>query len=195
MNPHKGPPGGGTRSAVVSHSPQPNRLRRLQLYPGPHTPGTSDQRRDCAQCAHEKNTKKALDLGKHCARGGTRTGFHPLNFRHSPENLRNPASGASTSRSEAQGVHIVHTRFRRPNQAAYTAVRAGRVCLARDFVPIRRVGPLTRPRTSTAPGSGPDAEIDDNHGGGFLLSEHLMEKRTATCMTTRQSGSNPSSSG
>lgn len=38
------------------------------------------------------------------------THFQPLNFRHSPENLRNPAqSGACTTRSEAQGVHIVHT--------------------------------------------------------------------------------------
>jgi hypothetical protein len=46
------------------------------------------------------------------ARGGTRTGFQALNFRHSPENLRNPAqSGTSTTRSEAQGVHVVHTLF------------------------------------------------------------------------------------
>ena len=44
------------------------------------------------------------------ARGGTRTGFQPLNFRHSPANLANPAqSGTGTTRSEAQGVHIVHT--------------------------------------------------------------------------------------
>lgn len=46
------------------------------------------------------------------ARGGTRTGFRALNFRHSPANIRNPAqSGTSTTRSEAQGVHIVHTLF------------------------------------------------------------------------------------
>jgi hypothetical protein len=52
------------------------------------------------------------DLRKHCARGGTRTGLQPLNFRHFPENLRNPAQSAtSTARSEAQGVHIVHTLF------------------------------------------------------------------------------------
>ena len=29
-------------------------------------------------------------------------------------------------------------------------------------------------------------EIDEHHGGGLLLSEHLMEKRTATYMTNRQ---------
>lgn len=35
------------------------------------------------------------------ARGGTRTALQPLNIRHSPENLRNPArSGTSTTRSE-----------------------------------------------------------------------------------------------
>ena len=62
-------------------------------------------------CQHPK-TKQACDLRKHCARGGTRAGFQPLNFRHSPENLRNPAqSGTSTTRSEAQGVHNVHTLF------------------------------------------------------------------------------------
>ena len=37
-----------------------------------------------------KNAKNASDLRKRCARGGTRTGFQPLNSRHSPENLRNP---------------------------------------------------------------------------------------------------------
>ena len=31
-------------------------------------------------------------------------------------------------------------------------------------------------------------EIDEHHDGGSLLSEHLMEKRTATCMTNRQAG-------
>ncbi|MET3952521.1 hypothetical protein ABIB29_003384 [Arthrobacter sp. UYEF36] len=72
---------------------------------------------------HTKSTQKAPDLRKHCARGGTRTGFQPPNFRHSPENLANPAqSGTSTTRSEAQGVYIVHThflaRFAAPNHAA-----------------------------------------------------------------------------
>ncbi len=53
----------------------------------------------------------ASDVGKR-ARGGTRTGFQPLNFRHSPANIANPGqSGTSTTQSEAQGVHIVHTPF------------------------------------------------------------------------------------
>ncbi|MCB5275903.1 hypothetical protein BJG92_03457 [Arthrobacter sp. SO5] len=57
-----------------------------------------------------KNTPKAPDLRKHCARGGTRTGFQQLNFRRSPENIANPARFVTgTARSEAQGVHIVHT--------------------------------------------------------------------------------------
>ena len=61
---------------------------------------------------------QAPEQGKHCARGGTRTGFQPLNIRHSPENLRNPAqSGTSTTRSEAQGVHIVHTLLLLPASA------------------------------------------------------------------------------
>jgi hypothetical protein len=120
---------------------------------------------------------------------GLEPGSSPLNIRRSPEILRNPAqSGRHRTQSEAQGVHIVHTlslpAFGAPDQAAYMAVRAGRLCLARDFTPIGRVGPLTRPRTSTAPGSGPHAEIDDKHADGFLLSQHLMEKRAAACMTT-----------
>jgi hypothetical protein len=64
-----------------------------------------------------------------------------LEFRRSPENLRNPPqSGTSTTRSEAQGVHIVHTlfiaRFGAPNQAGCTSVRAGQLCLGRDFARI-----------------------------------------------------------
>ena len=88
-----------------------------------------------------KNAKNASDLRKRCARGGTRTGFQPLNSRHSPENLRNPAqSGNSTTRSEAQGVHIVHTLFLAhsgaPNQAARTADQQKQLSLERDFAPI-----------------------------------------------------------
>lgn len=43
---------------------------------------------------------------------GLEPGSKPLKVRHSPEILANPAqSGTSTTRSEAQGVHIVHTPF------------------------------------------------------------------------------------
>ena len=60
-------------------------------------------------CTRKKH-QKAPDLWKHCARGGTRTGFQPLQTLNSPGNIANPAqSVASTTRSEAQGVHIVHT--------------------------------------------------------------------------------------
>jgi len=67
--------------------------------------------------------KNPSEEGSKRARGGTRTGFRPLSFRHSPASLRNSAeSGNSTTRSEAQGVHIVHTpafaQFGVPNQAA-----------------------------------------------------------------------------
>jgi hypothetical protein len=60
-----------------------------------------------------------------------------------PPNLRNPAqSGTGTTRSEGQGVHIVHTLVRghigARNQAA--AVRAGRLCLTLDFAPIGKAG-------------------------------------------------------
>jgi hypothetical protein len=34
-------------------------------------------------------------------------------------------------------------------------------------------------------------EINEHHGGGSLLSEELMEKRTATCMTNRHAVLNP----
>jgi hypothetical protein len=57
---------------------------------------------------HQK-LKTASDVGKR-ARGGTRTGFYPLQTLGTPENVANPAqSGRCTTRSEAQGVHIVHT--------------------------------------------------------------------------------------
>ena len=50
--------------------------------------------------------------------------------------MRNPAqSGTSTTRSEAEGVHIVHplflARFGASSRAAETAARAGR-----DLAPI-----------------------------------------------------------
>ena len=55
---------------------------------------------------------KAPEQGKHCARGGTRTGRQPLKIRHSPENLPNRAdSDVGTTESEAQGVDTVHTLF------------------------------------------------------------------------------------
>ena len=31
-------------------------------------------------------------------------------------------------------------------------------------------------------------DIEEHHGGGFLLSERFMEIRTTTCMTNRQAG-------
>jgi hypothetical protein len=113
-----------------------------------------------------------------------------LNIRHSPENLRNPAqSGTSTTRSKAQGVHIVHTlilaRFRHPNPQAQAAVRAGRLRLARGSALIGRAD-LRKPAGRKQPsrsGAAPMLEIDEHHGGGFLLSEHFIEKKTATCMT------------
>jgi hypothetical protein len=56
------------------------------------------------------NTKKAPDLWKHCARGGTRTGFHPLQTLDSRRNIRNPGqSGTGTAQSAAQSVDTVHT--------------------------------------------------------------------------------------
>jgi hypothetical protein len=65
-----------------------------------------------SQALYTLNGQQASDLRKHCARGGTRTGFHALTTRHSPNNIRNPVqSGTSTTRSEAQGVHNVHTSF------------------------------------------------------------------------------------
>ena len=140
-----------------------------------------------------KRHQKAPDLRKHCAQGRTRTGLQPLNIRQSPENLANPAqSDASTTRSEAPGLHIVHTlllaHFGAPNQATLTAVRAWQLCHARDFAPNGRADLRNRTVPEQAPhyGAALILKIDEHHGSGFLLSEHLMDKRTATCMTNPQ---------
>jgi hypothetical protein len=54
--------------------------------------------------------QKASDLGIHCARGGTRTAFPPLQTQGTPGNIRNPARfGPHTTRSEARSVDNVHT--------------------------------------------------------------------------------------
>jgi hypothetical protein len=86
-------------------------------------------------CQHPK-TQQAPDLQKHCARGGTRTAFQTLNFRYFPENLRNPAQSASgTTRSEAQGVHTVHTLFL-PTSATPTRLLerlSGKVAISLEF--------------------------------------------------------------
>jgi hypothetical protein len=58
------------------------------------------------------------------ARGGTRTGFQALQTLGTCENVRNPAgSGPCMTRSEVQGVHIVHQP--RGIVAGLVSVRAG----------------------------------------------------------------------
>jgi hypothetical protein len=59
MNTQKRPTG---RYPVRRSQPLPHAPNRK--FPGPHTPGTSDRRQECAHCPHE-NTKKAPDQGKH----------------------------------------------------------------------------------------------------------------------------------
>jgi hypothetical protein len=55
---------------------------------------------------------QAPEQGKHCARGGTRTAFQPLQTLRTPENIPNPSQfGTGTDESAAQGVHNVHTLF------------------------------------------------------------------------------------
>lgn len=64
------------------------------------------------------------------------------------------------------------------------------MCLAHDFAPIGKEG--LRYRTGSEPAARYYAplmlEINEPHGGGFLLSQHLREKRTATCTTNGQGG-------
>ena len=64
----------------------------------------------------QKNTKQAPEQGKHCARGGTRTGFQPLQTLDSRQNTRNPAqsgtgtgTGTGTAQSVTQSADTVHT--------------------------------------------------------------------------------------
>jgi hypothetical protein len=53
---------------------------------------------------------KAPDLRKHCARGGTRTAFQPLQTLDSRPNIRNPGqSSTGTAQSVTQSVDTVHT--------------------------------------------------------------------------------------
>ncbi len=56
--------------------------------------------------------QKALDLRKHCARGGTRTTFRALQALGTPENMRNPKKfEGCTAGYEAKSVDNVHTLF------------------------------------------------------------------------------------
>ena len=83
---------GGTRPAAAA--PPHNHW----VYPGPHTPGTSDQRRECGHCAHSEahkslnreNTRPRLDSdcipspantgnpGKHAESGPIRQQYDPI---------------------------------------------------------------------------------------------------------------------
>jgi hypothetical protein len=59
-----------------------------------------------------KDTKKAPEQGKHCARGGTRTTFQAFKTLETLENIPNPGqTGPYSSRSEAKSVDIVNTYF------------------------------------------------------------------------------------
>jgi hypothetical protein len=54
--------------------------------------------------------QKAADLQKHCARGGTRTAFPPLQTLGTRENMRNSGeSEGYTRQSETESVDNVHT--------------------------------------------------------------------------------------
>ena len=112
---------------------------------------------------HTKKHQKAADLRKHCARGGTRTGFQPLNFRRSPANIANPGqSGTSTTQSEAQGVHIVRTlflaHFAAPTRCLSTRLGEAVVSWAR-FRSDKKSRPPEpdRPQMSTVQRGGPHA--------------------------------------
>lgn len=97
----EGPPAGAL-------NPPPTKLHRPPRRPG--TVRGHCQRDPTKANVHTLKQKPPLTRAECCARGGTRTGLQPLNFRPSPENLRNPAqSGRHTTRSEAAGEHIVHT--------------------------------------------------------------------------------------
>ena len=61
---------------------------------------------------HSQRPQKAPDLRKHCAQGGTRTAFPPLQSLGTPGIMRNPdRSDRCTAQSEAKSVDIVHTLF------------------------------------------------------------------------------------
>jgi hypothetical protein len=56
--------------------------------------------------------QKASDLRKHCARGGTRTAFQPVQIVGTPENISAPSqSGRYATQSEAKSVDSVNTSF------------------------------------------------------------------------------------
>ena len=89
---------------------------------------------------HTKKHQQAPDIGKHCARGGTRTGLQAAETLGSRRNKRNPGqSGTGTAQSEAQGVHIVHTLIFAQSVAdpeVPVTVQAKSVCAARSVAPI-----------------------------------------------------------
>jgi hypothetical protein len=80
------------------------------------------------------------------------------------------------TRSNAQGVHIVHTLlfalFGASNQAAQPNVRAEQLCPARDVAPIWRVDVRNRSSPEHAPrlGAALMLEIDEHLSGASLLS-------------------------
>ena len=68
------------------------------------------RRLQCVKLCTHRPAKKAPDLWKHCARGGTRTGFRALPTLGTPGNMRNSKqSQDSSTRSEAKTVDNVHT--------------------------------------------------------------------------------------
>jgi hypothetical protein len=66
-----------------------------------------------SQALSTQKNEKASDLRKHCARGGTRTTFQPLQTLGTRENMRNKGqSEGCLAQYEAKSVDIVHTHFR-----------------------------------------------------------------------------------
>jgi hypothetical protein len=80
-----------------------------------HSNGHQQQRPPKGPTSEHLSTlrgSQAPEQGKHCARGGTRTGLQPLQTLASRGNIRNPArSDPCTTRSEAECVDSVHTPF------------------------------------------------------------------------------------
>jgi hypothetical protein len=65
-----------------------------------------------SQALYTVRSQNLSELRKHCARGGIRTAFHPLQKLGTPENIRNPAEfGRCTAQFDALSVHLVHASF------------------------------------------------------------------------------------
>jgi hypothetical protein len=110
-----GQEGSGPEPSLHPTEPLPVRHPALPLLTIPYPTGTpmrlsEPKSEGSVHKVHALTEEKSPDLGKLCARGGTRTGFPPPQRQGSRENMPDPArSGRYTARYDGESAHMVHT--------------------------------------------------------------------------------------